>query len=221
MRDMKSMIFSLIIFSLFFFFASINNDVSARNATICSGGFCLAEGQTCSTGNVVQDFSCHVSTVDTNYTDQACCPADPALSPEQVCIQNCVMQFPQPHTPAQNRHCTDLCLPPPDPINILQGPTNETFDTLNPLRKSPFRRQLSTPGGIVSRLLIFIFPAAGLVLFVMLVWGGFEVLIGGFEKKSLDAGKQRITAAIVGFLLLFASYWIMQIVEYVFGLVIF
>ena len=37
-------------------------------------------------------------------------------------------------------------------------------------------------------------------------------------KKSIDAGKQRATAAVVGFMLLFASYWIAQIIEIVFGI---
>ena len=112
-----------------------------------------------------------------------------------------------------------------DPIN---PPTDEFFDLVDPLQHgggktilddvaSPFAAQLKTPGGIISRLLFFAFPLAGLILFVMLVWAGFEILIGAPTKKSIDAGKQRATAAIVGFLLLFASYWIFQIIEVVFG----
>ncbi|NCN24376.1 MAG: hypothetical protein GW945_02745 [Candidatus Pacebacteria bacterium] len=54
----------------------------------------------------------------------------------------------------------------------------------------------------------------------MLSWAGFEMLAGASSEKSLDAGKQRATAAIVGFLLLFVSYWIMQIVEVIFGITI-
>ncbi|MBU0978692.1 MAG: pilin [Patescibacteria group bacterium] len=115
----------------------------------------------------------------------------------------------------------------------FDAPSSETFDSLNPLwigggdsiqdatgATSPYASDLSTPGGIISRLLDFIFPIAGLILFVMLVWGGFEMLIGAPTKKSIEAGKNRITAAIIGFLLLFASYWLMQIVEVVFGIVV-
>ncbi len=54
----------------------------------------------------------------------------------------------------------------------------------------------------------------------MIVWGGFEILTGAATKKSVDAGKQRITAALLGFLLLFATYWIGQLLEVVFGIVI-
>lgn len=108
--------------------------------------------------------------------------------------------------------------------NIFDGPTNATFDTLNPLKmdseNADLADKLSTPGGIITRTLNFLFPISGLILFVMIVWGGFEVLAGSSSGKSLDAGKQRITAAIIGFLLLFSSYWLIQIIEVVFGLVI-
>lgn len=113
-------------------------------------------------------------------------------------------------------------------IDPVDPPTDEFFDLVDPLQHgggktilddvaSPFAAQLKTPGGIISRALFFAFPLAGLILFVMLVWAGFEILVGAPTKKSIDAGKQRATAALVGFLLLFATYWIFQIIEVVFG----
>lgn len=121
------------------------------------------------------------------------------------------------------------------PFN-LEGPNAETFNAINPLRlgggdtldiphdtytSSRYANLLSSPGGIISRMLQFIFPIAGLILFVMLVWGGFEMLVGAPSKKSTDAGRQRVGAALVGFLLLFSGYWIWQIVQVVFGVAIF
>ncbi|MCA9369752.1 MAG: hypothetical protein H6774_01935 [Pseudomonadales bacterium] len=106
---------------------------------------------------------------------------------------------------------------------VDDGIPQEAFDAVNPLviEQSSQAHQLSTPGGIVSRALDFAFPIAGMVLFVMLVWGGFEMLAGSFGgEQSLNAGKSRATAALVGFLLLFCSYWLMQIIQYVFGIVI-
>ena len=52
----------------------------------------------------------------------------------------------------------------------------------------------------------------------MLSWGGFEMLTGAADPKAQEAGKQRITAAIIGFLLLFASYWLAQLVQAIFGI---
>jgi len=99
--------------------------------------------------------------------------------------------------------------------------TSETLKQLNPLYQSDpkLAEELSTPGGIINRFIQnYAFPLAGLILFVMLVWGGFEMLSGAANKKSIDAGKQRITAAVIGFVLLFAAYWIIQIIEAMFGL---
>jgi len=70
---------------------------------------------------------------------------------------------------------------------------------------------------LINRLLEYIFPLASLALFLMLVWGGFEMLTGAASKKNLDAGKQRVTTALIGFVLLFSAYWIAQIVEYITG----
>ncbi len=110
----------------------------------------------------------------------------------------------------------------PSPVGSsgYQGPTTEFFDLLNPLytHGNDDSAALTTPGGVLTRVLQYALPMAGMILFVMLLWGGFEILAGSAGKKSLDAGKQRITAAIVGFILLFVSYWIMQILEIIFGI---
>ncbi|MGD9129686.1 MAG: hypothetical protein PVJ09_04330 [Candidatus Woesebacteria bacterium] len=99
--------------------------------------------------------------------------------------------------------------------------TQEKLSQLDPLKQeSSLAEKLSTPSGIINRLLEFIFPIAGVLLFVIILWGGFEILSGAATKKSMDAGKQRVTAGLIGFLLLFASYWIIQIIEGIFGVVI-
>jgi hypothetical protein len=107
-------------------------------------------------------------------------------------------------------------------LNIFDGPTAETMKFLNPLNmfNSPYAEQFSSPAGIINRALRFAFPLAGLILFVMIVWGGFEILSGASSKKSLDQARQRIFSAVIGFGLLFVSFWIIQIVEYIFNLAI-
>lgn len=101
--------------------------------------------------------------------------------------------------------------------------TAETLRNLNPLQLFSSEADEFMPGGefslavFINRALNIIFPLAGLALFVMIVWGGFEMLTGVAGKQGLEAGKQRVTAAVIGFLLLFASYWIIQIVETITG----
>lgn len=97
--------------------------------------------------------------------------------------------------------------------------TSDVLDSFDPLKVAGSAQAgtLSTPGGIISRALEFIFPIAGLALFVMIVAGGLQILAGASNAKSLEEGKKRVTMAIIGFLILFASYWIAQILEVIFG----
>ncbi|PWU23759.1 hypothetical protein C5B42_01890 [Candidatus Cerribacteria bacterium 'Amazon FNV 2010 28 9'] len=74
-----------------------------------------------------------------------------------------------------------------------------------------------TPRGIITSLMPYLFTAAGLILFVMIVWGGFEMLTGATNPKQQEAGRQRITTALVGFLIIFCAYWLARIVELILG----
>lgn len=97
--------------------------------------------------------------------------------------------------------------------------TQETLNSFNPLltEGSPVADQFRTPGSFITRAMTFAFPLAGLILFVMLIWAGFEIVAGATDKKALDSGKQRATAAVIGFMLLFTSYWFVQLLEVIFG----
>ncbi len=107
-------------------------------------------------------------------------------------------------------------------INPVTEPlTQDDLNQLNPLllfstKESQFYRgDEFVLGMFINQTLNLIFPLAGLILFVMIVWGGFEMLTSAANKKGLDAGKQRVVSALIGFLLLFSSYWIIQIIEHI------
>lgn len=98
--------------------------------------------------------------------------------------------------------------------------SKQTLDNFDPLLQGSTAAnaaRFSTPGGFITEVLKFAFPAAGMILFVMILWGGFEMLAGAASAKGQDAGKQRITAAVIGFFLLFVSYWLAKLVGLVFG----
>lgn len=138
---------------------------------------------------------------------------------------------------ATTRTCINTTDPDTDSGRIIepgQAPTNETFRNLNPLivgsenNPDADRNTLLTaflgpdymspsPAGIINRLLVFAFPLAGLILFIMIIWGGFEMVAGATNKKAMDQGRERITAAVIGFLMLFTAYWLVKVVETIFG----
>ncbi len=223
-------------------FAISPTKLYAAEPSVCdNGGYCLTLfNQSCSNGNIVSDPQCDQILFTPG---RSCCYPETPLPPgnpppvEDTCGSpdaNGACMDSNGNTIAGaiicERNSTVCCSSVAGcddifPIeNIVDGPSKEFFDNLNPLIQNGtpgVSDQLTTPGAIVSRVLQFLFPLAGLVLFVMLIWGGFEILAKSVQgTKALEAGKNRITAAVVGFLLLFATYWMAQIIEAVFGIVI-
>ena len=70
-------------------------------------------------------------------------------------------------------------------------------------------------GAFVSSILPNIYVIAGIILFVILVVGGIMVIASagqGDEEKTAQ-GQKAITAAVIGLIIIFASWWIMKIIE--------
>ena len=74
----------------------------------------------------------------------------------------------------------------------------------------------NTLGGIISSFLPSLMTIAGLILFGMLVMGGFTMLAGAADKEAQENGKKMITSALVGFFIIFLAYWIAQILQVIF-----
>jgi len=72
-------------------------------------------------------------------------------------------------------------------------------------------------GQIVSDLLIYIFPIAGILTFIFLLYGGFHLIIAQGNEEGIREAKAKITNAIIGFLIIFLAYWIVQILEIILG----
>ena len=83
-----------------------------------------------------------------------------------------------------------------------------------PLKDDKFTNLTS----LLNNAIPIIFPIAGLILLAYLIWGGFEFLTSLGDPKKAAAAKNKITYAILGFFLIFASYWIVQLVAYFFKL---
>lgn len=77
----------------------------------------------------------------------------------------------------------------------------------------------STFGAIVNVIIRNAFVLAGIISFLILVFGGFSVIMGAGagDTKQLEKGKQAITGAVVGLLIVVTSYWIVQIIGKVTG----
>ncbi len=75
-----------------------------------------------------------------------------------------------------------------------------------------------TPAKIISTIVPNIFVFAGVIFFFLLLLGGFSIITSNGDSKNTEKGVQQITGAVVGFLIIITSYWIIQIVEIITGL---
>lgn len=76
-------------------------------------------------------------------------------------------------------------------------------------------------GGLISIILEYIFGAAGIVLLLILITGGIQFMTSGGDPKATQAAKQRITNAIIGIIIMFVSFWIVQIIGSLLGVSVF
>jgi hypothetical protein len=80
----------------------------------------------------------------------------------------------------------------------------------------------STFADVVNVVLRNAFVLAGIIAFVILVFGGFSVIMGAGagDTKQLEKGKTAITGAVIGLLVIVVSVWLIQIIEKLTGLTI-
>ena len=87
------------------------------------------------------------------------------------------------------------------------------------LRSGGIAQVFPTFGHFFSTLLFNVYAIAGIILIFLLIFGGIGVIIGagGKDAAKLEQGKKTITIAIVGFIIIFASYFIVQIIQVLTG----
>lgn len=72
----------------------------------------------------------------------------------------------------------------------------------------------------ISLILSNALVIAGIILLFLLIFGGISLIMGtgGGDPKKAQQGKQAITNALIGFAIVFLSYFIIQIIEVLTGL---
>ena len=75
----------------------------------------------------------------------------------------------------------------------------------------------NTIGDIVNNLVPFVITIGGIMLFLILMWGGYDYVTSQGTPEKIKSANAKITAAIVGFVLLVLSFLITRIISYIFG----
>jgi hypothetical protein len=94
---------------------------------------------------------------------------------------------------------------------LLQVPIGTYY---TPANKFP------TISSLINVILPNVYIIAGVLLFILLIFGGLGVIMGagGSDPKKTEQGKQAVTMAIVGFGIIFISFWVIQLIGAITGI---
>jgi len=84
----------------------------------------------------------------------------------------------------------------------IQGPLDSSYNSI---------------GSIINNVVPFVISIAGILLFFILMWGGYDYIMSQGTPEKLKTANAKITAAIVGFILLVLAFLITRVIAYVFG----
>jgi hypothetical protein len=83
------------------------------------------------------------------------------------------------------------------------------------------RTPAGTPGGLISLILPNIIMVAGVIFFILILFGGFSMIVSAGKQSSPQEAaraKNALTYGVIGFLLVVTAYFILQIISTVFGI---
>ncbi|MCR4324717.1 MAG: pilin [Candidatus Curtissbacteria bacterium] len=70
---------------------------------------------------------------------------------------------------------------------------------------------------VLQRIISLLAPAAGIAFFVMLIVGGFKYITSGGDPKNVGQAQSILTYAVIGIVLVVASWLILQLIGRVTG----
>ncbi|MEK7498070.1 MAG: hypothetical protein AAB656_04080 [Patescibacteria group bacterium] len=76
----------------------------------------------------------------------------------------------------------------------------------------------SNLGYIITIALRYVFTIAGILLLIFLILSGFKLFTSGGDQKKVAEAKTSLTNALIGFVVVFIAFWIVQIGGSIFGL---
>ena len=97
----------------------------------------------------------------------------------------------------------DLILPGPTGTLTIPDTVSATFPTI---------------ASIIMEIMQYVYVIAGIGLLVVILSSGFTLLTSAGDAKAMEKGKKGLTNGIVGFVIIFVAYWLVQIAGIVFGI---
>ncbi len=76
---------------------------------------------------------------------------------------------------------------------------------------------INTLGDLVNKIVSFIIPIGSIILLFVLISGGYDFMTSGGVSDKVKGAQGKITAGLIGFVLLLTSFLIVRLISYIFG----
>lgn len=73
-------------------------------------------------------------------------------------------------------------------------------------------------GDVVAAIIPYFYAFTGIALLIYLIYGGFKYMTSSGDPAKIQVGKSTIVNALIGFFIVFVSYWIVEALAMFFGL---
>lgn len=73
----------------------------------------------------------------------------------------------------------------------------------------------------INATLKFVFPLAAILLLIYLISGGLQMMTSRGDPKAMQGAQGKITSALIGFIIVILAYYIVKLINQIFGIVIF
>ena len=89
---------------------------------------------------------------------------------------------------------------------------------INSYFKSPFSAP-SSVGDLVTLFVNISFTLAGVLLLIFFIMGGIGMIAsaGGSDPQKMAQAQKTTTSALIGFIIVFTSYWIVKLIGSIIG----
>ena len=101
-------------------------------------------------------------------------------------------------------------------ISPIHAATNDIVGTLT--APSGIPSEVSSTNSLLRTIIIFLITLAGLYSFIQFILGGFGIISAGGDSSKVETAQKQITNAIVGLVVIGASFLIAAIIgQLIFG----
>lgn len=99
----------------------------------------------------------------------------------------------------------------------LKVPSSEGTINLKPIAGMP-ESGLPTLNAVIRLGIVYLFVASVIATLFFIIWGGIQWASSGGDPKAIDNAKKRISFAIVGLIITFLAFFIINVVGGIFGI---